>query len=66
LKLLKFLNDEHVTGNTQDEWRNAVMVPIFRRGYKRDQKHYRRISFLNTYYKMYAKVLDKKLEKYSE
>jgi hypothetical protein len=35
-----------------DEWRNAVITPIFRKDARREPKNYGGVSILNTYYKI--------------
>jgi hypothetical protein len=43
-----------------------ICYPIFKKGDRREPKNYRGISILNTCYKIYAKILNMKLQKYSE
>src|SRR5215510_11928017 len=66
LRLLYFLNKIYRQNRIPDEWRNAVITPIFKKGDRREPKNYRGISILNTCYKIYAKILNMKLQKYSE
>jgi len=40
--------------------------PIFKKDDRREPKNYRGISILNTCYKLYSKILEMKLQKYSE
>jgi len=49
-----------------DEWRNAVITPTFRKGDRREPQNYRGISILNTCYKIYSKILNMKLQDFSE
>jgi len=49
-----------------NEWRNAVITPIFKKGDRRELKNYRGTNILNTCYKIYSKILNMKLQKYSE
>jgi hypothetical protein len=46
--------------------RNATVIPIFKKGERRDPKNYRGINILNTCYKIYYKILNVKLQSYSE
>jgi hypothetical protein len=49
-----------------DEWRNVVITPIFKKGDRREPQNYRGISILNACYKIYSKIFNMKLQKYSE
>jgi len=49
-----------------NEWRNAVITPIFKKGGRREPQNYRGISILNTFYKLYPNILNMKMQKYSE
>jgi len=66
LRLLQFLNNIYRENSIPNEWRNAVITPIFKKGDRREPKNYRVISILNTCYKLYSKILYMKLQKYSE
>ena len=66
LRLLQFLNNIYREIRIPNEWRNAVITPIFKKGDRRERKNYRGISILNTCYKIYSKILIVKLRKYSE
>ena len=59
LRLLQFLNNIYRENRIPSEWRNAVITSIFK-------KNYRGISILNNCYKMYSKILNMKLQNYSE
>ena len=41
-------------------------MPLFKKGDRREPRNYREISILNTCYKIYSKILNMKLQKYSE
>jgi hypothetical protein len=49
-----------------NEWRNAVITPIFKKDDRREPQNYREISILNTCYKIYSRILSMKLQNYSE
>jgi len=66
LKLLQFLNYIYRENRIPNEWRNAVITPIFKKGDRREPQNYRGISILNTYYKIYSKIPNMKLQNYSE
>ena len=66
LRLLQFLNNIYKENRIQNEWRNAVITPIFKKGDRREPKNYRGINILNTCYTIYCKILNMKMQKYSE
>jgi hypothetical protein len=66
LKLLKFLNNIYRENCIPNKWRNAGITPIFKKGDRRGPQNYRGISILNTCYKIYSKILNMKLQNYSE
>jgi hypothetical protein len=49
-----------------NEWRNSAVIPVFKKGERKDPKKYRGILFLDTYCKTSSKILNKKLLGYSE
>jgi len=63
LRLLQFWNNIYRENRIPNEWRNAVITPIFKKGDRREPKNYRGI---NTCYTMYYKILYMKMQKYSE
>jgi hypothetical protein len=65
-RLLKFLNSIYSNKSTPNEWRNAIVISVFKKGNKQDPINYRGSSILSTCYKIYSKILNKKLQKYSE
>jgi hypothetical protein len=44
-----------------DEWTRGVIFPIFKKGNRRDCNNYRGISPLNIAYKVYAKIITRRL-----
>jgi hypothetical protein len=44
LKLLNFLNNIYRENCIPNEWRNAVITPIFKKGDRREPQNYRGIS----------------------
>lgn len=65
-RLLKFYNNIWKTERIPEEFRNAVVVPIFKKGDMTKPENYRGISLLNTCYKIYAKILAKKTSEFAE
>lgn len=49
------------TGKVPDDWAKAVIVPIYKKGDKKDCGNYRGISLLSVPGKIYAGVLERKL-----
>jgi len=66
LRLPQFLNNIYRENHIPNEWRNAIITPIFKKGDRREPKNYRGISIPNTCYKIYSKILNMKLQNYSE
>jgi len=66
MRLQQFLNNIYRENCIPNEWRNAVITPIFKKGDRREPKNYSGISILNTCYKLYSKILNMKLQKYSQ
>jgi sorting nexin-29 len=48
------------------EWNTAIICPIHKKNDKTDCNNYRGISLLNIVYKIFSKVLARKLEPYAE
>ena len=66
LRLLQFLNNIYRENCIPNERRNAIVTPIFKKGDRREPQNYRGVSILNTCYKIHSKILNMKLQKYSE
>lgn len=54
------------TENIPDEWKEALIVPIFKKGDKHDCNNYRGISLLSTSYKVLSKIILKRIETYTD
>ncbi|XP_063922051.1 uncharacterized protein LOC135136618 [Zophobas morio] len=48
------------------QWREGIIMPLFKKGQKSDAKNYRGITLPNTTYKIYAMILDERLRKEME
>jgi hypothetical protein len=46
VRLLQFLNNINTENCIQNEWRNAIVIPVFKKGDGRDPKNYNGISIL--------------------
>jgi hypothetical protein len=66
LRSLQFLNNIYTEDCIPNEWRNTIVIPIFKKDIRRDPKKYIGINILNTCYKIYSKILNMKLQSYSE
>jgi len=66
LRLLQFLNNIYRENRIPNERRNAVVTAVFKKGDRREHENYRGVSILNTCYKIYSKILNMKLQNYSE
>ena len=66
LRLLQFSNNIYRENCIPDEWRNAVITPIFKKGDICEPQNYRGISILNTCCNIYSKILNMKLQDFSE
>jgi len=64
--LLQCLNNKNRENRISNEWRNAVITVTFKQGDRREPKNYRGISILNTCCTIRSKILNMKLQKYSE
>lgn len=60
-RFLNFLNICWKCGHIPEEWQTAIVVPIFKKGDRKDCSNYRGISLLNTGYKVYSKIITKRL-----
>lgn len=55
LLLLDILNEAWKTGKIPNDWKVAVIMPIFKKGDPKDCNNYRGISLLSTALKVYMK-----------
>jgi len=53
-------------GDMPEEWKNSIVIPLYKKGDKQKMENYRGISFLNACYKLYSKILNKKLNARTE
>jgi hypothetical protein len=49
-------------GEMLEEWKNSIVIPMYKKGDKQKVENYRAISLLNACYKLYSKILSKKLK----
>jgi len=49
-----------------EEWKDSIIVPIYKKGEERDCSNYRDISILPTTYKILSKILLSRLTSYAE
>jgi hypothetical protein len=43
-------------GEMQEEWKNSIVIPIYKKDYKQNVENYGGINLLNTCYKLYSKI----------
>ena len=60
-RLLDFLNKMYDTETIPEEFRNSIVVSIFKKGDMKKMENYRGISLLNVCYKIYAKMMAKRI-----
>jgi hypothetical protein len=66
LRLLQFLSNIQRKNCIPNEWRNAVISPIFKKIERREPQNYRGICIHNTCCKIYSTILNMKLQNYSQ
>ena len=65
-RLLVFFNIIYMMGEMPEEWKNSIVIPLYYKGDKQTVENYRGISLLNACYKLYSKILIKKLNARAE
>jgi len=60
-KFLNFLNVCWIYGDIPEEWGTAIIIPLHKKGERNKPDNYRGISLLNTGYKIYSKIIAKRL-----
>ena len=65
-RLLLLLNECWKAGSIPEDWKEAITLPIFKRGDKNNCNNYRGISLLNSCYKLYAKILGSRVKSIME
>jgi len=63
---LNFLNVCWIYGDILEEWRTAIVIPIHKKGGINNPDNCRGISLLNTGYKIYLKIIGKRLTAIAE
>lgn len=66
MRFLDVLNICWSTLQIPSEWKIAIIRPIFKKGKRDECKNYRGISLLNTSYKIFAKIITRRLNIISE
>lgn len=61
--LWKLLKKVWERGGMLKEWNKGVINPIYKKGEKSDVKNYRGVTLLSRTYKIYASILNRRLEK---
>jgi len=49
-----------------EDWNKAIIIPLHKKGDKLECKNYREIALLNTVYKVFARILLKRLQPIAE
>lgn len=60
-RLLNFINICWSSGYVPEEWNEALIYPLYKKGDKSECSNYRGISLLNSCYKIYAKIINQRL-----
>jgi hypothetical protein len=48
---------------TTAEWKSAIILPLYKKGDKKDPNNYRKTDFLNSCYKISTKIQNYKIKK---
>jgi hypothetical protein len=54
------------TKTIPNEWRRSIIVPVLKKGDKSNPENYKGIRLLNSCYKIYSRLLNEKLKKFTE
>ena len=60
-KFFNFFNVCWIYGDIPEECRTAIVIPIHKKGDRNNPDNYRGISLINTGYKIYSKIIAKRL-----
>jgi hypothetical protein len=60
----KLINSVWNKEELPDQWKESIIVPIHKKGYKSDCNNYRGISLLSTSYKIVQNILHSRLSPY--
>jgi len=55
---LRIWNEEKLP----EEWNKIIVIPVYKEGHEMSCDNYRRISLLNTVFKVFSKILLKRLK----
>lgn len=59
------LMEDYLNGNSiPDSWRDSIIWPIHKKGPKKAPENYRGITLSNSIYKLYARILNSRSEKF--
>ena len=61
-----FCNVIYMMGEMPEEWKNSIVIPLYKKGDKQKVGNYRGISLFNACYKLYSKILNEKLKARTE
>lgn len=64
--LQKLLNGIWRKGGIPEDWNKGIICPIFKKGERREVKNYRGITLMDTVYKIYVNILNRKLMEETE
>jgi len=65
-KFLNFVKVCWIYGDFPEEWKTAIVIPIYRKGDRNNPDNYRDIGLINTAYKICSKSISKRLTEIAE